>query len=147
MSNYTGLARTNHVSVASEGALVAALEGFEIEIRVNAETKKVSLLSRGQVGWGLIRAPRRRSATPEDLDNGYESFSIERHVMPFVQEGEVLVSTEIGNTQLAYLTGVSTAYIRQGKVVKTCELSLNDIYCKAAETFKVKVNVITHAEY
>jgi hypothetical protein len=51
---------------------------------------------------------------------------------------------EIGAEKLRYLTGVAIAVNHKGRVV---QLTLSDIYCKAARAFRVAESEITQAAY
>ncbi len=51
---------------------------------------------------------------------------------------------EIGAEKLRYLTGVAIAIDHKGRVI---ELTLSDIYRKAAQAFRVAENEITQATY
>jgi len=57
---------------------------------------------------------------------------------------EVAVLLTAGAEKLRYITGEALAVNYEGKVV---DLSLLDIYQKAARAFRVPLSSITHAEY
>jgi hypothetical protein len=59
-------------------------------------------------------------------------------------KGQVAVLMEIGAEKLRYLTGVAIAVNHKGRAVV---VSLDDVYRKAARTFRVQENKITQATY
>ena len=69
-------------------------------------------------------------------------------VAPLLQPGSVLVSMTCGADKLRYLTGVATAYTRDDNgEVQLLQVSMNDIYEKAATAFKVDVRDIGECHY
>jgi hypothetical protein len=59
-------------------------------------------------------------------------------------KGEVAVLMEIGAEKLRYLTGIAVAVNHKGRAAV---VSLDDVYRKAARTFRVQENKITQAAY
>jgi hypothetical protein len=59
-------------------------------------------------------------------------------------KGQIAVLMEIGAEKLRYLTGVAIAVNYKGRVAV---VSLDDIYRKAAHTFRIQENEITQAAY
>lgn len=59
-------------------------------------------------------------------------------------KGQIAVLMEAGAEKLRYVTGVAIAVNHKGRVV---DLSLNDVYRKAARTFRLAESEITRAEY
>jgi hypothetical protein len=67
-----------------------------------------------------------------------------RELAEHLPKGQVAVLMEIGAEKLRYLTGVAIAVNHKGRVV---QLTLSDIYCKAARAFRVAESEITQATY
>lgn len=74
-------------------------------------------------------------------------FCFEEHVMPFIAEGEVLITQEISYEGLRYIDGSSSAYIRHGNDVKEVHIVLNNIYEQAAQAFGVDQDAIAPCMY
>ncbi len=138
MSNYYGSARTNYVTIENMEGLVQALADFDIEISAgDTDTEgKHCFLSDDDGGWPC--------STYDDDDNEIE-FSFEEIIMPYVKEGECLVSFEVGSEKLRYLNGYSIAYVRKGETVESTAINLNNIYKQAQE--ELGCENITFAEY
>lgn len=74
-------------------------------------------------------------------------FRFEEHVMPFVAEGEVLVLQEIIYEGLRYVSGGSSAYMREGNEIKEAHVNMEEIYEKAAQAFGVVQDAIAPCQY
>ena len=129
MANYYATARTNHVQIEDMKGLRKSLEPFEIDI---SGGELHCLLALGECGWLMYN--------DEDIQ-----FSFEEHVMPFVKEGECLITMEIGSEKLRSLTGEAAAYVRRGKEITSTYVNLNNIYRLAQE--ELGCENITQAEY
>ena len=75
----------------------------------------------------------------QDEEGNDLEFDWETCVMPFVAEGEVLVTMEAGAEKLRYIVGVAAAFVRVGTEVMSTALSLNDIYAQAVDEFGAAV--------
>ena len=78
-----------------------------------------------------------------DLDEDSE-IDLVRELAEHLPKGQVAVLMEIGAEKLRYLTGVAIAVNHKGRVV---QLTLSDIYYKAARAFRVAESEITQATY
>lgn len=67
--------------------------------------------------------------------------------MPFVAEGEVLVLQEIIYEGLRYVSGGSSAYMREGNEIKEAHVNMGEIYKKAAQAFGVDQDAIAPCRY
>lgn len=139
MANYYCSARTNYVKLTDVEALKKSLNPFGCTVsssNINADMH--CILGNSEDGFSI---------TVDDEDDQFTEFDFKKHVMPFVQEEEVLVIIEIGNEKLKYLTGEATALIRRGEVIDKTNISLDYIYNIAAERFGKPQGTITVAEY
>lgn len=147
MANYYATARSNYVKVADMEGLQKALNGCDVNIVEGSPNDpttagKHALLSNSEDGWS--------SFLPTKTDDPYEeteNFDFHIHVMPFIEEGEVMVIMEVGNEKMRYSVGEAAAFVRIGKEVKEVCVSLDSIYDLAASEFAIERNQITPAEY
>jgi hypothetical protein len=145
MANWYGTSRTNYFH-CDRPALVEALKPFDLAIHDG--TDGMVMLSPGEMSdtgdWPSFGSYEREGEEdwPEEVE-----FSFERHVMPHVFEGEVVIAMSAGAEKLCYVTGNAEAYVRQGAETRTAYLSLHEIYNIAAEKFQVDRTQITACEY
>jgi hypothetical protein len=140
MANYYGSARSNYVTIIDREGLDKALAPFDRPGIRRSESGKSAFMgndpdSGSFTSWGI-------GENGEDLE-----FSWEKHVMPYVAEGEVLVIMEAGAEKLRYIVGVSVAFIRRGDKVQSIFVDIESIYKKAAKKFGVPRAEITDATY
>lgn len=140
MANWYGASRTNYFHCDDRAALETAIEPFDLQIMPGSYETLLMLapseLSEG--GWPIF------AITEDDVEI---EFSFEKIVMPHVKEGEVVITMSAGAEKLRYVTGQAQAFIRKGEEVRSCALSLNDIYAKAAARFETPLADITACEY
>ena len=141
MANWYGAARSNYFQVSDMPGLTASLENTDVSIHSNSDGSLHCLLveSSGDGDWP--------SFVETAADEDEVEFDFEVHVMPFVADGEVVVTMVAGHEKLRYITGAACAYVRRGEVVTECHLLLNDIYDLAVEELGVTRNEITECSY
>jgi hypothetical protein len=169
MANWYGSARTNYVRLAPEVTLEllsAHLDLIGASMEVVEKGDRVAFLPSDGSEDGNFDSFLRpdipdAETNPKEaadlaaalkvdvagLDDGEFEFSWENHIMPFIQEGDVLVVQVVGAEKLRYLTGYSEAFIRRGENVERVSMSINDIYPLAAKTFGISEASITEATY
>lgn len=160
MANYYASARTNYVNVTDLEGLKASLKDFQVTVTPETVTNpnKVCILSTHETGWDMeisVDNPEESEPVTELMPLGsisemsnYECLSFEKHIMPFIDVGQVLVAFQIGNENLRYLTGWTCAYIRdEDNQVRKVEIDLNHVYERAAKELEVDVSQISIAEY
>lgn len=138
MSNWTGMARSNYFAVKDMDGLAATLAPFDIEIEQDTgeHAGKVCLLANTDGGgWP--------SFVHDDDDNEIE-FDPAVHICPYLADDEILVLMEAGFERQRYCSGYASAFNARGERV---ELSLRDIYTKAAQTFGVDEGIISQCQY
>ncbi len=135
--NYETRCRTNYVRLSDEAGFLAAIEPFDVELIVD---------TKGRVGLIGPEGGFDHEVWLEDSKD-LISFSFYTHVMPFVEEGQVLVTKTIGHEGDRYLVGLAEAFIRRGDKVDSVFVDLSDIYEKASSTFGAPSADIKLAEY
>lgn len=149
-------ARTNYFRVSNVDELKASLGVFNCELHLNnSNTDFYCILGAGESGFSITI----------DTEYGqWHEFDFEKHVMPFVEEGEVVIVLEVGyvdilpflkdgvfsyvmKDKLRSIAGAATALVRKGDVIQRLDITLNDIYDMAAEEFGKPLEMITKAEY
>lgn len=134
MANWTGAARSNYVHITDMGGLLKSLESLPISIHSGKDgTCCFSSEELDSGGWPSFYIDADDSGEDHETE-----FTFETHIMPYVQEGDVLVAMEVGNEKLRYLTGFATAFCRRGSEVETVSVNLDDIYTKANSAFGVQ---------
>jgi hypothetical protein len=139
MGDWYGHARSNYVRVTDVEALEASLKPFDVAIIKGSDKNegKVYLISNDDKGgWP--------SSYYSEEKGDYVEFDPATHICPFMDTGEVLVMMEAGAEKTCYITGIAQAYNSKGEYT---QVSLGDIYEKAAEKFKVERTAITNCEY
>lgn len=138
MANYYGAARTNYVRIEDMMGLEKSLKHWSIELVENDEGK-YAFLANDESGWD--------SFALDDDDNEID-FDFATVIMPHVAVGEVLVAMSAGAEKLRYITGYAEALVRdQDGSVRRTDISLNDIYAKAATDLGTNQADITEATY
>ena len=139
MANWYGAARTNYVTVLDMTKVVEITAPFGIEISDAGLSGKYAFFpdpcSDGDFNYYVM-----------DDDGDEIEFSWE-DIMPYVEEGEVLVVMCSGAEKLRFITGGASAYCRKGDKIMSTEICLNDIYKKAAFEFDVELISMSVAEY
>lgn len=127
MNNYRQKARTNYVKIKDIEALKASLNPFGCTLKNRKGSEEVScILGNDRLGF---------SVCIEKDNSEFECFSFEKYVMPFVEEGEVLVAMMAGHQDNYYITGEAMALVRHADTVERVSLILPDIYAIAAMKF------------
>ena len=146
MTEYLGAARTNYVRVSDLEGLkkMAAANNLDVvpDGEGTSETPlKYALVSLSEAGWPASNA----------LNEEVNDFSFAADVIPYIEDGEILVALESGDESgymaVDFIAGYSAAYQKTATGVETVRLNLNDIYQMAADKFKVDVVNIGLAEY
>lgn len=144
MGSFNGAARTNFFKVENLNGLRKALEPFDIKIVWHGSIEGFYYLHPDSEdhSWPSY-------ATIENEDGEYEEieFSFEEHVMPFAQEGAVVVAMSVGAEKLRYISGYAFAFIRKGEEVLRENISLSEIYERAAKKFEVDEGLISECRY
>lgn len=139
MSNWVGSARTNYVKVADMAGLVKALEDVELEIVTTTDGLTCFLSdSDGGTFPGYFWT---EDTNGEDEE---QEFDFQKHVIPYLAGGEVLITIEVGAEKLRYLTGFASAYTKDKDPIN---ISLADIYEKASKAYNKPITEILLAEY
>lgn len=139
MANYYASARTNYVHIENLEGLTLALDPFEIIIAPSEDQQGLYcfLADSDSGGWPSV-------TYMHDEDTEVE-FSFENSIMPYIKEGECLVTIEVGAEKLRYLEGYTVAYVRHGDKVKHTSIHLDNIYKKAQ--YELGCVDITQANY
>lgn len=140
MANWEGVARTNYFTPLDLGKLEALAQqaSFVVYPSIVASAPKVALGST-EGGWPSMIYDEEKD---EERD-----FSFEKDIMPLVAEGEVVILQEAGYEGQRYVTGNAVAFQRQGDLVRSVQVNIDDIYKLAAENFCVSVEEISKAVY
>lgn len=137
MSDWYGGSRTNYVKIKDMDGLKKALEPFDLEIVEDRDSpNSIALLPNSEYGdwptWAYTEDGEEIELDPVG------------HICPFMEEGQVLVIMEAGAERLRYISGWAQAFTWDGRFV---EVSLHQIYEKAAQEFGVPLTTITPASY
>ncbi len=135
MADWYGAARSNYVRVTDLEALKKSLGDFDITIVEQADGRVALLSSDEYGGWPS-------SCYGEDGDE--IEFSFEEHVVPFLRDGEILITMDSGAENLRYVTGSAQAYNRDGLV---CTVDIEDIYELAAGKLGINKSAIPPCRY
>jgi len=136
MANWYGTARSNYFRVKDKVAFLKWADGRALGVFKNEENTDLFAIYGG-----------------ESTDDGsWPSYDVEgdteidlvTELAQHLPKGQIAVLLEIGAEKLRYLTGMAIAVNHEGRVV---ELTLSDIYCKAARAFRVAESEITQATY
>lgn len=144
MSSFNGAARTNFFNVDNLIGLQEALEPFDIKIISHDLSEDFVYLypETEDRSWPSYATIENEGGEDEEIE-----FSFEEHVMPFVREGAVVVAMAVGADKLRYLSGYAFAFIRKGEDVLREQISLSEIYDRAAQKFEVSTDVISECRY
>jgi hypothetical protein len=135
MSNWYGSSRSNYFRVKDREAFLQWTEkrGLGVlESEKHLEHFAISCAENESSSWPSY-----------DVKNGIE-IDLYAELALHLPKGEVAVLMEVGAERLRYLTGIAVAVNHKGRAVV---VSLDDIYRKAARTFRVPENEITQAVY
>lgn len=129
-------ARTNFVKIENVQGLVESLKPFDVDLIPHTSEVDVFML-KASTGDGDFPSLEVSNEDGEEV-----IFTFESVVMPFVEEGQVLVAMSAGSTGTRAIHGYAGAYLRLGKEVKSTAICLDDIYDKAANEFGVSEKAI-----
>jgi len=135
-----GMARTNYVKVADHAGLLKAIEPFCLKMVKRGEDYFgfITTSDSGWPSWGLTEADA-ETGSREEVE-----FDFQEHIIPFLADGEVLISQEADYEGERYVSGLSRAFCKGKEPVF---IGLDDIYAKAAEMFGCDVKTISEAAY
>ena len=136
MANWYGTARSNYFRVNDNDAFLKWADSRGLGVFRNKENADLFAIHGGETtddgSW------------PSYDVEGDTEIDLVVELAQHLPKGQIAVLMEIGAEKLRYLTGVAIAINHKGRVV---ELTLNDIYRKAARTFRVPESEITQATY
>lgn len=133
-------ARTNFVKIENLEELKKSIECFDVKLIEHSQEEGVFMLK-------AVTDDGDFPGFQEDEDGNEIMFSFESSVMPFVEEGQVLVAMSAGHQGDRAILGVASAYLRTGKEITSSAISLSDIYSKAAKEFGVSEDQINRCEH
>jgi hypothetical protein len=135
MANWYGTARSNYFRVKDKDAFLKWADSRGLGVFTSEESADLFAIHGGGTDDG--------SWPSYDMEGDTE-IDIVVELAPHLPRGQIAVLMEIGAEKLRYLTGVAIAVNHKGRVV---DLTLNDIYRKAARSFHVAESEITQAAY
>ena len=146
MANWYGSARSNYFKVKDLDAFKKAMEPWPIRVHEGG-AGDVCLLSEEQDsgGWPSYRSHDDEFDAPLVEDASYDTdieFDALSLIAPHLETGQVCVMMECGAEKLRYLSGIALAFDHTG--LKTCIVSLEDIYALAEQAFG---GVVSRAVY
>jgi hypothetical protein len=135
MANWYGTARSNYFRVKDKDAFLKWADGRRLGVFKNEDSADLFAIHGGDTDDG--------SWPGYDME-GETEIDLVRELAEHLPKGQVAVLMEIGAEKLRYLTGVAIAVNHKGRVV---EVTLSDIYRKAARSFRIAESEITEATY
>ena len=135
MANWYGTSRSNYFRVKDKDAFLKWAEVRGLGVFKNEESADLFAIHGGSTDDG--------SWPSYDMEGDTE-IDLVAELAEHLAKGQIAVLMEIDAEKLRYLTGVAIAINHKGRVV---ELTLSDIYRKAARAFRVAENEITQATY
>ena len=135
MANWYGTARSNYFRVKDRHAFLKWADRRGLGVFKNEESGDLFAIHGGASDDG--------SWPSYDMEGDTE-IDLVAELAQHLPQGQIAVLMEIGAEKLRYLTGVAIAVNHKGRVV---ELTLSDIYRKAARAFRVAESEITQAAY
>ncbi len=133
MANWYGTSRSNYFRVKDEAQFRQWVDRRGISIFQSSEDSTLfAVYSTDDGSWPSY-----------DMESDAEVDFV-NELSQHLAKDEVAVLLTAGAEKLRYITGEALAVNHKGKVV---DVSLLDIYRKAARTFRVPLSSITHAEY
>jgi hypothetical protein len=136
MANWYGSSRSNYFRVKDCDAFLQWVERRGLALFENSEDAALFAIHSGDStdagSW-----PSYDPETDTEID-------LVAELAQHLPKGEVAVLMEIGAEKLRYLTGIAIAVNHKGRAAV---VSLDDVYRKAARTFRVPENRITQAAY
>jgi len=136
MANWYGSSRSNYFRVKDCDAFLQWVEKRGLGFFKNGEDAALFAIHSGD-------STDAGSWPSYDLEADTE-IDLVAELAQHLPKGEVAVLMEIGAEKLRYLTGIAIAVNHKGRAAV---VSLDDVYRKAARTFRVQENKITQAAY
>jgi hypothetical protein len=135
--NYHGTAHTNYVGITDIDGLRAAVAPFNLEVREHPGFAGTYgfFVSNG-LGW----PDHRVDDTGTDI-----GLNVCKVIMPFVQDGEVLILMDSGNQGPHYVCGRAEAWRRHASETGSVAVCLHSIYAIATNRLAVPVAQISEA--
>lgn len=142
MADWCGTARSNYFQVRDEIAFRACAEKRNLHVfEAPPTTESPALLGIYSVdeygGW-----PSSDVELEEETGDG--SIDLYAELARHLTEGQIAVLMEIGAEKHRYLTGIAVAVDHTGRTV---EVTLDDVYQRAATEFRSDVDQITRCTY
>lgn len=134
MANWYGTARSNYFRVKDNDAFLKWADSRGLGVFRDEENADLFAIHGGE-------STDNGSWPSYDVKNDREIDFIEE-LAQHLSKGQVAVLMEVGAEKLRYLTGVAIAVNHSGRIV---EVTLGDIYRKAARVFRVAESEITQA--
>lgn len=134
MANYVATGRSNYFSVKDPEKLAEFCAKYNLESWHNNKKGLYAFTSANEGGLYSDLGP----------DEPFHFDQFVQDLASNLQENQVAVYQEVGNEKLHYVNGYSLAVHSSGKVV---EVSIEDIYEKAAREFGVNEGAIELASY
>jgi hypothetical protein len=135
MPHWYGAARSNYFRVKDRDAFLKWADSRGLGVFKNEESRDLFAIHGGASDDG--------SWPSYDMEGDTE-IDLVAELAQHLPKGQIAGLMEIGAEKLRYLTGAAIAVNHKGRVV---ELTLGDIYRKAARTFHVAENEITQSAY
>ena len=136
MANWYGSSRSNYFRVKDCDAFLQWVEKRGLGLSKNSEDATVFAIHSGNSTDG-------GSWPSYDMEDDTE-IDLVAELAQHLPKGQVAVLMEIGAEKLRYLSGIAIAVNHKGRAAV---VSLDDIYRKAARTFRVPENEISQAAY
>jgi hypothetical protein len=137
MANWYGVARTNYVHITDIEALKKELEVADIKVYGGKKEGTYAFFPSdsedGDFPTSYWKEGKGADDPGEDVD-----FFLEDIVMKYVPENEVFVIQGSGAEKQRYVTGYSSAFIKQDGEVHSLHINLDDIYATAKNEWGVK---------
>ncbi len=138
MANYYEHARSNYFEVKDEAAFLAWAEKRWIKTARQGDSPKFAVFPRDENGW-----PRFDFEVEDEA--GYDAdIDFVQELANRLKEGQIAVLQSVGYEKLRYLSGQAVAFDHTGKQV---EVSIDDIYERAAAAFQISADQIEACEY
>jgi len=135
MANFYGTSRTNYFRVNDLIAFTAWASALDAEIARKPDGRVALLATSDEGTFPTLRYTE---------NDEYEEIDFIQELSAYLEPGEVAVLLEIGAEKLRYLHGHAVAIDSTGKRV---DISIDDIYAKAAAEFHLPESEISVAEY
>jgi len=137
MANWYGTSRSNYFKVKDVEAFTADMDKHGIEYATKFKDKNdVFAVFGGDDGFF-------NSSYHDEATDDYVDFELIDVIMPHLPDNEVCVLQSAGAEKLRYITGYAQAFTNKNLI----QISIDDIYEKAAKEFNVPLDSISQASY